>query len=81
MIKTVINQITFEKIDAERVVIHFLTLSKDYDDALRIAKKIGLGARKYHNKKFGGGIAFNIPFDSSGLEKLSNKINAFLNQS
>ena len=81
MIKTIINQITFEKIDAERVVIHFLTLSKDYDDALRIAKKIGLGARKYHNKKFGGGIAFNIPFDSSGLEKLSNKINAFLNQS
>jgi len=47
--------------------------------ALRIAKKIGLGARKYHNKKFGGGIAFNVPFDSSGLEKLSNKINAFLN--
>lgn len=79
MIKTTINQITFEKIDAERVVIHFLTLSKDYDDALRISKKIGLGARKYHNKKFGGGIAFNVPFDSSGLEKLSNKINAFLN--
>ena len=79
MTKTTINKITFEKIDAERVVIHFLTLSKDYDDALRIAKKIGLGARKYHNKKFGGGIAFNVPFDSSGLEKLSNKINAFLN--
>ena len=74
MIKTTINQITFEKIDAQRVVIHFLTLSKDYDEALRIAKKIGLGARKYHNKKFGGGIAFNVPFDSSGLEKLSNKI-------
>ena len=42
MKKTTINQITFEKIDAERVVIHFLTLSKDYDDALRIAKKIFL---------------------------------------
>ena len=79
MTKTTINKITFEKIDAERVVIHFLTLSKDYDDAFRIAKKIGLGARKYLNKKFGGGIAFNVPFDSSGLEKLSNKINAFLN--
>lgn len=77
--KTTINQITFEKIDAERVVIHFLALSKEYDDALRIAKKIGLGARKYHNKKFGGGIAFNVPFDSSDLEKLSNKINALLN--
>lgn len=78
--KETINNITFEKIDSERVVIHFLTLSKDYSDALRIAKKIGFGARKYHNKKFGGGIAFNVSFiDSAGLELLSKKINAFIN--
>lgn len=78
--KQTINNITFEKIDSERVVIHFLTLSKDYNDALRIAKKIGFGARKYHNKKFGGGIAFNVSFnDIVALELLSKKINAFIN--
>ena len=78
--KQTINNITFEKIDSDRVVIHFLALSKDYNDALRIAKKIGFGARKYHNKKFGGGIAFNVSFiDNAGLELLSDKINAFIN--
>lgn len=78
--KQTINNITFEKIDSERVVIHFLALSKDYNDALRIAKKIGCGARKYHNKKFGGGIAFNVSFnDIIALELLSKKINAFIN--
>lgn len=78
--KQTINNITFEKIDSDRVVIHFLNLSQDYNEALRIAKKIGFGVRKYHNKKYGGGIAFNVSSnDSVGLELLSNKINLLIN--
>lgn len=78
--KQTINKINFKEIDSERVVIHFLNLSQDYNEALRIAKKIGFGARKYNNKKYGGGIAFNVSSnDIAGLELLSNKINLFIN--
>ncbi len=56
--KKIIENIEFIKIDFERVVIHFLAISKDYNDALKIAKKTSFKSNKYNNKKFGGGIVF-----------------------
>ena len=38
-----------------RYVFHFLHLADSYEQALKIAKKIG--GRKFHNKQYGGGIA------------------------
>lgn len=69
--KKTIENIQFIKIDFQRVVIHFMAISKDYNDALRIAKKIGFGARKYNNKKFGGGIVFYCCFNSNDLKNLA----------
>jgi hypothetical protein len=39
-----------------RYVVHYLNIASNYDDAVRLANKIG--GRKYHNKKYGGGIVF-----------------------
>ena len=40
-----------------RYVIHWLALGfPSYEEALAVAKEVG--GRKYHNKRFGGGIAF-----------------------
>ena len=40
-----------------RYVIHWLDLGlPTYEEALTAARKVG--GRKYHNKSFGGGIAF-----------------------
>ena len=69
--KKIIENIEFIKIDFERVVIHFLAISKDYNDALRIAKKTSFKSRKYHNKKFGGGIVFYCCFNSDDLKNLA----------
>lgn len=69
--KKQLENITFQKIDSERVVIHFLAISKDYNEALRIAKKTSFKSRKYHNKKYGGGIAFYCCFNSDDLKKLA----------
>jgi hypothetical protein len=63
-VKKKIGSITtsdFKRIDSDingnpRYVIHFKNIASDYDDALRIAKKVG--GKKYHNKKYGGGVAF-----------------------
>jgi len=49
-----------------RVVFHFLELSNNYNEALKIAKKIG--GRKFHNKQYGGGIAVQC-FNEEKLEK------------
>jgi hypothetical protein len=38
-----------------RYVFHFLQLADSYEQALKLAKKIG--GRKFHNKQYGGGIA------------------------
>jgi hypothetical protein len=38
-----------------RYVFHFLKLADNYEQALKLAKKIG--GRKFHNKQYGGGIA------------------------
>ena len=39
-----------------RYVIHFLNFADNYPDAVKLANKIG--GRKYHTKKYGGGIVF-----------------------
>ncbi len=39
-----------------RYVVHFLQLADTYARALFLARQ--LGGRKFHNKQFGGGIAF-----------------------
>ena len=39
-----------------RYVIHFLNLADNYQDAVKLANKIG--GRKYHTKRYGGGIVF-----------------------
>jgi hypothetical protein len=62
-----------------RYIIHWLAFArfktlkvKSYEDALRIAKKIG--GKRFHNKKFGGGIAFysweisNLVFKINSIE-------------
>jgi hypothetical protein len=63
--------IQFTKINRDingnpRVVFHFLELSNNYDEALKIAKKIG--GRKFHNKQFDGGIAVQC-YNLEDLEK------------
>jgi hypothetical protein len=37
-----------------RYVFHFLELADNYNEALKLAKKIG--GKKFHNKQYGGGI-------------------------
>jgi hypothetical protein len=37
-----------------RYVFHFLELADNYDEALKLAKKIG--GKKFHNNQYGGGI-------------------------
>lgn len=39
-----------------RYVIHYLQLADNYDRALYLSRQ--LGGRKFHNKQYGGGIAF-----------------------
>jgi hypothetical protein len=40
-----------------RFVIHYLQLADSYERALFLAR--ALGGRKFHNKQYGGGIAFS----------------------
>ena len=57
-----------------RYVFHFLELAYDYNEALKIAKKIG--GKKFHNKQFGGGIviqSYNLKKDIELINEL--KIN------
>jgi len=41
----------------DKFIIHFLEIAPNYEDALRIAKTKAT-CRKFHNKSYGGGIAF-----------------------
>jgi hypothetical protein len=55
------TQIEFLRIDNDtngnpRYVCHFLNIASNYDEALKLAKK--LGGKKYNNKRYGGGIVF-----------------------
>lgn len=59
-----------------RHVIHFLSIDKDFNKALKIANK--LGGRKYHNKSYGGGIVFHVT--RGELEELSQRLNELIEQ-
>ena len=52
-----------------RAVLHFLNIADDYEQALRITKD--LGGKKYHNKKYGGGVVFS----TYNLDRLINQLN------
>jgi hypothetical protein len=68
------NQIIIKNFESvgDKKVIHFLLINQDYNKAIKIGNK--LGGRKFHNKKFGGGIAFNSNIDLTSLCKELNKI-------
>ena len=55
------SKINFTRIDNDtngnpRYVCHYLNIAGDYGTAVKLANSIG--GRKYHNKRYGGGIAF-----------------------
>lgn len=55
------NVIRFTRVNNDvngnpRYVCHYLNLANDYDDAVKIAKKIG--GKRFHTKQYGGGIVF-----------------------
>jgi len=52
-----------------RYVIHWTALGNSYEGALKIARKIG--GKKYHNKKYGGGIVFQ----SYNINATANRLN------
>ena len=51
-----------------RYVVHFLQLADTYARALFLARQ--LGGRKFHNKQYGGGIAFQ----SYNTDQLAERI-------
>jgi hypothetical protein len=53
-----------------RYVVHFLQIAESYERALFLGRK--LGGRKFHNKQYGGGIAFQ----SYNIEYLGERIKA-----
>lgn len=53
-----------------RFVVHYLQIADTYERALYLGRK--LGGRKFHNKQYGGGIAFQ----SYNTDQLAEKIKA-----
>ena len=51
-----------------RFVVHYLQLADTYQRALFLARQ--LGGRKFHNKQYGGGIAFQ----SYNIDQLAERI-------
>lgn len=51
-----------------RFVVHYLQLADTYERALYLGRQ--LGGRKFHNKQYGGGIAFQ----SYNIDKLAERI-------
>jgi hypothetical protein len=54
-----------------RYVFHFLQLADNYEDALKLAKKIG--GKKFHNKQYGGGIviqSYNLQHEIELIKNL-----------
>ena len=51
-----------------RYVVHYLQMAETYERALYLSRQ--LGGRKFHNKQYGGGIAFQ----SYNTEKLAERI-------
>jgi hypothetical protein len=52
-----------------RYVCHFLQIADTYERALYLGRKIG--GRKFHNKQFGGGIAFQSYNIKATAEKIA----------
>jgi len=70
------NTINFTRINNDtygnpRYVVHYLQLADTYERALFLGRK--LGGRKFHNKQYGGGIAFQS-YSTKDLEKKINEI-------
>jgi len=59
-----------------RHVVHFLSINKDYDKAVKIANK--LGGKRYHNNNYGGGIVFHVT--RGELLILSQRINKLIGE-
>lgn len=57
-----------------RYVIHYLSVADNYDKAVKIANKIG--GKKFHNKQYGGGIAFQSYNIDDTAKKLQNLIDS-----
>lgn len=51
-----------------RYVVHYLQMAETYERALYLSRQ--LGGRKFHNKQYGGGIAFQ----SYNIDKLAERI-------
>lgn len=51
-----------------RFVVHYLQIADTYERALYLGRQ--LGGRKFHNKQYGGGIAFQ----SYNTDKLAERI-------
>lgn len=54
-----------------RYVVHFLQIAESYERALFLGRKIG--GRKFHNKQYGGGIAFQC-YNTQELVRLISEI-------
>lgn len=68
-----VDLIDFKRINNDingnpRYVCHFLNFAQDYERALFLANQIG--GRKFHNKQYGGGIAFQ----SYNIKNLESQI-------
>ena len=60
MYKLIVKDLTRVNNDVNgnpRYVFHFLALADHYSEAVTVAKKL-IGGKKYHTKRYGGGIVF-----------------------
>lgn len=73
-----VNKIEFTRIDNDingntRYVCHWLNFNTDtYEQAVKLANKIG--GRKYHTKRYGGGIVFQ----SYNIAATADRINQLI---
>jgi hypothetical protein len=66
------SRITNDTNGNPRYVIHYLNVDKNYNQALKIARKIG--GKKFNNKQYGGGIVFQSYNISETAKYLNNAI-------
>lgn len=72
-----------------RYVIHYIKFtptlipvpnpnnSREYEAVLYLNKKLKLGGRKYHNRSYGGGLAFSTYNIGDLCEFLNKQLNAY----
>lgn len=66
------SRITNDTNGNPRYVIHYLNVARNYEDALKIARKVG--GKKFHNKQYGGGIVFQSYDIDETAKYLNNAI-------